>query len=252
MSLESPILGGRVDSGVYATKTEVGYPIGSFFVYEMDGIFQNELEILTSAYQGKNVKPGDVKYKDVYEDSVIDAKDRKYMGSAMPKFTAGLNLGFNWKRLDASLFFQGAFGQKIFSQVNYDIEGYYRGFNVTRRYYNEHWTGEGTSNTQPRASWSAKSNNVRVSSRFLEDGSYVRLKNVQVGYTFKTPESWKVSLLRLYVAANNVFTITRYSGLDPEMTVSTNSASEGDRANGIDWGTYPVAKSYMLGLNLTF
>lgn len=252
LALESPILGGRVDSGVYATKTEVGYPIGSFFVYEMEGIFQNELEILTSAYQGKNVKPGDVKYKDVHEDSVIDAKDRKYMGSAMPKFTAGLNLGFNWKRLDASMFFQGAFGQKIFSQVNYDIEGYYRGFNVTKRYYDEHWTGEGTSNTQPRASWSAKSNNVRVSSRFLEDGSYVRLKNVQVGYTFKTPENWKVSLLRLYVAANNVFTITRYSGLDPEMTVSTNSASEGDRANGIDWGTYPVAKSYMLGLNLTF
>jgi hypothetical protein len=91
-----------------------------------------------------------------------------------------------------------------------------------------------------------------VSSRFLEDGSYVRLKNLQLGYTFKLPESWNISNLRVYFAATNLFTITGYDGLDPEMTVSTNSASEGDRANGIDWGTYPVAKSYTLGLNLTF
>ena len=218
----------------------------------MEGIFQNELEILTSPYQGNNIKPGDVKYKNQNDDNVIDSNDRVYMGSAMPKFTSGLNLGLNWKGLDFSLFFQGAFGQKIYSQVNYDIEGFYRGFNVTKRYYDNRWTGEGTSNTQPRASWTAKGNNVKVSSRFLEDGSYVRLKNLQLGYTFKLPESCHISNLRLYFAATNLFTITGYDGLDPEMTVSTNSASEGDRANGIDWGTYPVAKSYTLGLNLTF
>lgn len=252
LDLQSPILGGRVDSGIYATKTEVGHPIGAFFVYEMEGIFQNELEVLTSPYQGSNIKPGDVKYKNQNDDNVIDSKDRVYMGSAIPKFTTGLNLGVNWKGIDLSLFFQGAFGQKIYSQVNYDIEGFYRGFNVTKRYYDNRWTGEGTSNTQPRASWTAKGNNVKVSSRFLEDGSYLRLKNLQLGYTFNLPESWKISNLRLYFAATNLFTITGYDGLDPEMTVSTNSASEGDRANGIDWGTYPVAKSYTLGLNLTF
>ena len=252
LSLESPILGGRVDTGIFATKTEVGHPIGAFYVYEMEGIFQNELEILTSPYQGNNIKPGDVKYKNQNDDNVIDSNDRVYMGSAMPKFTTGLNLGMNWKGLDFSLFFQGAFGQKIYSQVNYDIEGFYRGFNVTKRYYDNRWTGEGTSNTQPRASWTAKGNNVKVSSRFLEDGSYLRLKNLQLGYTFKLPESCHISNLRLYFAATNLFTITGYDGLDPEMTVSTNSASEGDRANGIDWGTYPVAKSYTLGLNLTF
>ena len=241
-----------MDSGVYATKTEVGHPIGSFYVYEMDGIFQNESEILLSAVQGKGIKPGDVKYVDQDKNGVIDSKDRKYMGSAMPKFTTGLNVAVNYKRWDASLFFQGAFGQKIFSQINYDIEGYYRGFNVTKRYYDEHWNGEGSSNTQPRASWAAKSNNVRVSTRFLEDGSYLRLKNIQIGYIFKTPESWKISNLRAYIAASNLLTLTAYKGLDPEMTVSTNSASEGDRANGIDWGTYPVAKSFTLGLNLTF
>lgn len=252
LSLNAAILGGRVDSGVYATRTAVGHPIGSFYLYKMDGIFQNETEILTSAYQGSGIKPGDVKYADKNEDGTIDSEDRFYMGSAIPKFTAGINISGYWKGFDMSLFFQGAFGQKVFSQVNYDIEGYYRGFNVTERYYKNHWTGEGSTNSYPRASWTAKSNNVRVSTRFLEDGSYFRLKNAQIGYTFKTPEKWKISNLRLYIAASNLFTITGYSGLDPEMTVSTNSASEGDIANGIDWGTYPVAKSYTLGLNLTF
>lgn len=257
LSLQSPMQGARVDTGIYATRTEVGQPIGAFYLYRMEGIFQNDAEILTSAYQGKGIQPGDVKYADLSgpngtPDGIIDSYDREYMGSAIPSFTTGLNLAANYKGWDLSLFFQGAFGQKIFSQVNYDIEGYYRGFNVTKRFYDNHWTGEGSSNTQPRASWSAKSNNVRPSSRFLEDGSYFRLKNIQAGYTFTLPEKWKVSNLRVYAAASNLFTITGYSGLDPEMTVSTNSAAEGDRANGIDWGTYPVAMSFTLGLNLTF
>jgi len=250
--LDAPIVGGQVDTGVNATQTVVGQPIGSFYLYEMDGIFQNVTEILTSAYQGKNIQPGDVKYVDQNNDNVIDAKDRAYMGSSIPSFTTGLTLSGNYKGFDASVFFQGAFGQKIFSQVNYDIEGYYRGFNVTERYYNEHWTGEGTSNTQPRASWAAKSNNVKASTRFLEDGSYFRLKNLQFGYTVPNTKKFKISTLRFYVAATNLLTLTKYSGLDPEMTVSTNSASEGDRANGIDWGTYPVAKNYTFGLNITF
>jgi TonB-dependent starch-binding outer membrane protein SusC len=250
--LDAPILGGRVDTGVYATKTEVGQPIGAFYLYEMAGIFQNEVDVLTSAYQGSGVEPGDVKYVDQNDDNVIDAKDRTFLGSAIPTFTTGLTLAGHYKGFDMTMFFQGAFGQKIYSQVNMDIEGFYRGFNVTERYYNEHWTGEGTSNTQPRASWSAKSNNVRASSRFLEDGSYVRLKNMQVGYTIPNTKKINIESIRLYLAATNLLTLTGYSGLDPEMTVSTNSASEGDVANGIDWGTYPVAKSYTFGLNITF
>ncbi|MBR1705188.1 MAG: TonB-dependent receptor [Bacteroidales bacterium] len=257
LSLQSPILGARVDTGIYATRTEVGHPIGAFYLYQVDGIFQNETDIMLSAYQGSGIRPGDVKYADVSgpdgtPDGIIDSHDRVYMGSAIPRFTTGLTLAADYHRWDFSVFFQGAFGQKIFSQVNYDIEGFYRGFNVTRRYYENHWTGEGTSDSQPRASWSAKSNNVRASSRFLEDGSYLRLKNVQAGYTLALPERWKVSNLRVYAAATNLFTLTGYDGLDPEMTVSTNSAAEGDRANGIDWGTYPVAMSFTLGFNLTF
>ena len=254
LSLNAPIQSGRVDSGVYATLTEVGHPIGSFYLYQMEGIFQDETEIMLHANQGAagSIVPGDVKYRDVNEDGVINEKDRTFCGSAIPKFTAGLNIGFNFCGWDFSMFFQGAFGQKIFSQINYDIEGYYRGFNLTKRYYDEHWTPENHSNTQPRASWSGKTNNVKASTRFLEDGSYVRLKNIQLGYNFKLKEGCPVSACRLYVAGNNLFTLTKYSGLDPEMTVSTNSASEGDRANGIDWGTYPVARSVTLGLNITF
>lgn len=254
LSLDGAYFAGRVDNGVNVCKTEVGYPLGSFFVYQMDGIFQNQTEVLTSAYQGKNVQPGDVKYVDVFKDNVIDSKDRVHMGSAIPTFTTGLTLSGNYKDFDVSTFFQGAFGQKIFSQVNFDIEGFYRGFNVTERYFNEHWTGEGTSNTQPRASWGAKSNNVRASSRFLEDGSYLRMKNVQIGYTIPktTTQRLKIETVRVYVGATNLLTFTSYSGIDPEMTVSTNSASEGDIANGIDWGTYPIAKNITFGLNITF
>lgn len=251
LELDAPILGGRVDTGVFATKTEVGQPIGSFFLYEMDGIFQNQSDILLSAYQGRNIQPGDVKYVDQNADNVIDAEDRVHVGSAIPTFTTGLNLTGNYKGFDMTMFFQGAFGQKIFSQVNFDIEGFYRGFNVTERYYKEHWTGEGTSNTQPRASWAAKSNNVRASTRFLEDGSYVRLKNLQLGYTIPGTNKLSLKTVRVFIAATNLLTFTRYGGIDPEMTVSTNSAAEGDRANGIDWGTYPVAVSYTFGLNIT-
>jgi len=252
VKLDAPIVGGRVDTGVNATQTVVGQPIGSFYLYQMAGIFQNQTEIITSAYQGKNVQPGDVKYVDVNHDNVIDAKDRVYMGSAIPTFTAGLNLTGHYYGFDISVFFQGAYGQKIYSQINQDIEGFYRGFDVTERYYTQHWTGEGTSNTQPRASWSAASNNIRASSRFLEDGSYTRLKNLQIGYTIPNTKKIKIQSIRIYMAGTNLLTLTGYSGLDPEMTVSTNSASEGDRANGIDWGTYPVAKSYTFGLNVTF
>ncbi|MBR3744846.1 MAG: TonB-dependent receptor [Bacteroidales bacterium] len=251
LSLVSPMIGGLVNDSVYATRTEEGHPIGSFYMYEMEGIFQDEMSILLHANQGADVKVGDVAYKDNYEDGVIDDKDRAFVGSAIPKFTAGLNLGANWKGFDFSMFFQGAFGQKIYVQYLNDSEGFYRGFPTTLRYFNEHWTPENHSTTQPRAAWSATQNR-KVSTRFLEDGSFMRLKNVQLGYTFKMPENCGVSHLRAYIAGSNLLTFTRYTGLDPEMTVNANSTSEGDRANGIDWGNYPVAKSVTLGLNLTF
>jgi TonB-linked SusC/RagA family outer membrane protein len=252
LSLPAPIVGGRIDTGIYATQTVVGQPIGAFYLYKVAGIFQNEQDILTSAYQGSSIRAGDVKYVDVNHDGKIDASDRVYMGSAIPTFTTGLSLAGNYRNFDINVFFQGAFGQKIYSQVDEDIEGFYRGFNITERYYTQHWTGEGTSDTQPLASWNDKQNNVMPSSRFLQDGSYLRLKNLQIGYTVPNTKKLHIEKIRVYIAATNLLTFTKYTGLDPEMTVSTNSASEGDRASGIDWGTYPIAISYTMGLNITF
>ena len=117
LEIDAPVVGGRVDNGVYATKTEVGYPVGSFFMYEMDGIFQDEYEIISSAYQGAGIKPGDVKFKDIHKDGTIDSKDRKHVGSSIPKFTLGLNLSAEWKGFDISAFFQGAYGHKIYNQI---------------------------------------------------------------------------------------------------------------------------------------
>lgn len=254
LSLDAPIRKGLVETGLYATQGEVGQPIGSFYLLEMDGIFQNETEILLSAFQGNNVKPGDVKFVDHNKDGRIDEKDRVHLGSAIPKLILGANFSTNYKNFDLSVFFQGTYGNKIYSQINQDIEGFYRGFTVTQRCFDERWTGEGTSNTQPRPSWAAKSNNAMPSSRFLEDGSYMRLKNLQLGYTIpeKTLKVTGLSKARVYVSGTNLFTLTKYSGLDPEMTVSDNSKNEGDNAAGIDWGTYPSAMTLMLGIDITF
>jgi TonB-linked SusC/RagA family outer membrane protein len=254
LKLDAPLFGGRVDSGIYATRTEVGQPIGSFYLLEMAGIFQNQTDILLSAFQGNDIQPGDVKFVDQNLDGRIDNDDRVHLGSSIPKLLAGINMNVNYKNFDLSVFFQGAYGNKIYVQINQDIEGFYRGFTVTQRYFDERWTGEGTSDTQPRASWTSKSNNARPSSRFLEDGSYLRLKNMQIGYTLPSEKlkTKGLSQIRLYLSGTNLFTLTRYPGLDPEMTVSNNSQSEGDRAGGIDWGTYPSATTLMFGIDITF
>jgi TonB-linked SusC/RagA family outer membrane protein len=259
LSLSSgrPIPGGRIDNGVFATRTEEGHPIGSFYLYQMEGIFQNEGDIFTHAYQGNAIRPGDVKFKDIDNDGLITEKDRAHVGSAIPKATFGLNTNFEYKNFDLSLFFQGAQGNKIYYQVATDIEGFYRAFNVTERVYNERWTGEGTSNTQPRVSWTGSSNNKLPSTRFLSDGSYVRLKNIQIGYSLKEKAIKKLGIrsARVYISGQNLLTVTKYPGMDPEMATSDNTRNEqfgGDVAAGIDWGTYPSAKIYSFGVNINF
>jgi len=254
LKINAPLYGGLVETGIYATQTAVGHPIGSFYMLQMAGIFQNQTDILLSALQAGSIHPGDVKYVDANHDGHIDNLDRVYLGSAIPWLNGGLNLTGNYKNFDLSMFFQGVYGNKIYSQINQDIEGFYRGFTVTQNYFDNRWTGEGTSNTEPRASWTSKSNNAMPSSRFLEDGAYVRLKNVQIGYTLPANilKAISISQVRVYASGSNLLTFTKYKGLDPEMTVSDNSKNEGDRSNGIDWGTYPTARTLMLGLDITF
>jgi TonB-linked SusC/RagA family outer membrane protein len=257
LSIPVPIQGGRIDNGVYATLTTAGHPIGSFYGYQMTGIFQNKSDIFTSAYQGPGVRPGDVKYKDVNGDGKIDANDRTFLGSAIPKFTYGLTTTLNYLNFDLFILLQGGYGNKIYLQVNQDIEGFYRPFNLTQRVYDTRWHGEGTSNTMPLVSWIDQPNNIKEpSSRFLEDASYCRLKNIQIGYNIprKLVNKLHVKGLRFYLTATNLITITKYTGLDPEMHTSNNVTVEkypSDVAAGIDWGTYPSAKSYIIGANLS-
>lgn len=260
LSVNSPISGGLYGSQ-YVTITEKGYSVGTFYMYEMEGIFQNQTNIFTHAVQGSSsitdpsrIQPGDVKFKDQDGNGTIDAKDRAHMGSAIPKISGGFNIQLNYKQLDVSVFFQGAYGQKILSVLNRDIEGFYRPFNITERYFTGHWTGEGSTNQYPRASWNASGNNTQISTRFLEDGSYTRLKNIQIGYTVNKElvQKYGLSSVRIYISGTNLFTWSAYSGMDPEMSVSNNSTRDGDKANGIDWGTYPAAKSYNVGVNITF
>lgn len=255
----NPIPAGRIDNGVYATLTEEGYPIGSFFLYEMEGIFQDTAEISNHAFQGNNILPGDVKFKDIsgpegIPDGIIDSYDRHHVGSPFPDFTYGFNAGFNYKNWDFSLFIEGIYGNEIYWQAAHDIEGFYRAFNLTARVYDERWTGPGTSDTQPRVSWSGATNNKKPSTRFLFDGSYLRLKNINIGYTFNKNITEKISAntIKVYISVQNLYTFTKYPGLDPEMQTSDNAKNEGDLAVGIDWGTYPSARVFNIGLNIGF
>jgi TonB-linked SusC/RagA family outer membrane protein len=256
LSNGKPIAAGRIDNGVYATLTEEGHPIGSFYLYEMEGIFQNELDIFTHAYQGPGIEPGDVMFKDQNGDGIINEQDRTHVGSPIPRYMYGLTTNLAYKGFDLSLFIQGVAGNDIYMQVYQDIEGFYRGFNVTERFYENHWTGEGSTDEYPRASWIGASNNKKASTRFLESGSYVRLKNLTVGYNFKTAENSTVKTMRIYVSAQNLFTITKFPSLDPEMYESNNLNGEdvqnADLAAGIDWGTYPLSRIYTLGFNIVF
>lgn len=254
-----PIPAGRIDNGVYGTLTEVGYPIGSFYLYEMEGIFQDETDIFTHAYQGKTIQPGDVKYKDISgpdgsPDGIIDSYDRAHVGSPIPDFTIGINMALNYKKWDFTLFVEGVYGNDIYWQVANDIEGFYRAFNVTQTVYDDRWTGAGTSDDQPRVSWQGATNNKKPSTRFLFDGSYLRVKNVNLGYTFNNIGIKKkevIKSLRVYLSIQNLFTFTKYPGLDPEMQTSDNATDDGDLAKGIDWGTYPSASVYTLGFNMS-
>lgn len=255
----NPIPAGRIDNGVFATLTEEGHPVGSFYLYEMEGIFQDETDIFTHAYQGGDIKPGDVKYKDINgpngsPDGIIDSYDRAHVGSPIPDYTLGFNMGLNYKKWDFTLFVEGVFGNEVYWQAAQDIEGFYRAFNITTRVYDDRWTGSGTSDIQPRVSWQGAANNKKPSTRFLFDASYIRIKNVNLGYTISDIGKNKtiIKSLRIYLSVQNLFTFTKYPGLDPEMQTSDNAVGEGDLAKGIDWGTYPMARVYTLGFNMSF
>ena len=227
---------------------ENGRPYGFFYGYLHDGIFQNQQEIDSYTYvdsNGKtqliqpNAKPGDIRFKDLDGENGLNGDDRTMIGKPNPDWTYGFTLSADWKGVDFSAFFQGSIGN--------DIYKLYRRSNVTFGNYDKSWLnrwhGEGTSNWVPRVI-DGDNNNYQVSNFFVEDGSYMRLKVLQIGYSLPGQMLQRVGVkgLRFFVQGENLFTITNYSGYDPEV---------GTR-DGFDGGTYPQARTYTIGANITF
>ena len=233
------------------SQGKVGLPFPYYYGYKTDGIFQTPEEV--AAYvneKGELIQPlatpGDIRFVDLNGDGVIGDDDRTMIGKGMPDWTFGLNLGFEWKGLDFNMLLQGQAGAQA--------------FNVTRRtdlyYINlpktilQRWTGAGTSDKYPKFEFSSANENYRVSDLWVEDASFLRARNVQIGYTLPQNLTKKVFVqrFRIYAQAENLFTLTKYTGCDPEVS---GGGSYGTEA-GIDRGVYPQNRTFTVGVNLTF
>ena len=226
------------------SRMEVGQPIGYFYGLQTDGIFQTQAEVDAHPSQtglGASTSPGDIRYKDVNGDGVVDFDDRTNIGKPQADFYMGFNISAKYKNWDFSTYLYSELGKEI-------VRNYERFLpNVNKpAYYLDRWTGAGTSNSVPRLTNDA-TNNKLFSDFFVEDGSFLRMQNVQVGYNFSSDVLEKVGLskLRLYTTVNNVFTLTEYSGYDPTINGGAIGA-------GIDSGNYPSARQFILGLNVEF
>jgi TonB-linked SusC/RagA family outer membrane protein len=242
------------------TNTVAGQPVQSFYGWIADGIFKTAAEIAASPTQA-NAAPGDIKFKDISgpqgkPDGVIDSYDRTYIGSFLPKFTYSLNYTANYKNFDVSIFFQGVQGNKILNAENIILEGMPRLFNAGTQVLNA-WTPQNSNSTIPRAIAGDPNRNGRLSTRWIEDGSYLRLKNVIVGYNLpqvllRSITGNSFSRLRLYVSAQNLATFTKYNGFDPEVGNKNQNTSGGNLTNGVDFGQYPAARSFQFGIQAGF
>jgi TonB-linked SusC/RagA family outer membrane protein len=222
------------------TRAENGQPFPFFYGYKTDGIIQNAAEAAEyNAKYGTNKQPGDFRFVDTDQNGVINSDDRTNIGNGVPTWTFGLNLDADWKGFDLSLFFQGVSGADVFDATyRQDIaSGNYPTWVLQR------WTGEGTSNKVPTL---GKSENWVCSDMYIQDGSYLRLKNITLGYTLPTNLTKKVNIsrLRIYARAENLFTWTKYWGFDPEI-------GSGSTSLGVDYGVYPQARTYTLGFNIS-
>ncbi|MEN6456803.1 MAG: TonB-dependent receptor [Prolixibacteraceae bacterium] len=222
------------------SRTEVGHPLNAYYGYVFEGIYQNQNEITTQLHTTTNptVVPGDIRFKDLSKDGKIDDNDRDFIGDPNPGVLYGINLSGEYKGFDFALLFQGVGQVDRYNDSKKIVDYDTRPFNYTTGILDS-WDGEGSTNGRPRVSFTDNGSS-KISSIFVEDASYFRLKNVEVGYTFGNFSKFGINNLRLYVSAQNVFTITGYSGLDPETT------------DLMDMGTYPQARSVLAGININF
>nr|WP_241499044.1 TonB-dependent receptor [Rufibacter ruber] len=242
------------------TLLRVGEPVGTFYGYIFDGIFQTDEEARTSpvlkgqeassSNPASRARAGDRKYRDINDDKVIDEKDRTILGSAQPDFTWGINNSFSFKGIELSFFFQGSQGNKMANLNLFDLQNFNGQTNVLAEAALNRWTPSNPSNEYPRALASGSLDNGVFSSNIVEDASYIRLKSVTLGYQVPTTLTQKVKVknLRIYASATNLWTITNYSGYDPE----ANTFGQSTAVFGVDRGGYPQAKTYLVGLNIGF
>lgn len=224
----------------YQTHT-VGKPVGAFYGYVTNGLFQNWNDVNNYALQiAGGTAPGDIKFKDLDNNGIINENDRTYLGNPTPSWIFSLNNNFNYKNFDLQIYFQGVAGNQIYNANRVTLEGMSTVVNQSIKVL-DRWTGEGTSNSIPRAVYADPNNNNRNSNRFIEDGSYVRLKNITIGYTLPKLLLAKayISSARLYVSGQNLYTLTKYSGFDPEVS-------------GVDSGNYPLTRTLSLGCDIKF
>jgi TonB-linked SusC/RagA family outer membrane protein len=239
--------------GYNVTNTAPGQSVQSFYGWEVEGIFQDSAAVKKHATQTAGTGPGDLMFKDLNGDGKIDNNDRTFLGSFIPKFSYSLNLGASYKNFGLTVFFQGVQGNKIYNALRTTTEGMVRFFNAGTKVLDA-WTPSNTNTDVPRAESSDPNQNARPSTRFLEDGSYLRLKNVMLSY--RIPEKALQSItkgvvnsFRIYASAQNILTFTKYTGYDPEVG---NRVPTSTLNNGIDYAIYPQPKSYQIGINVNF
>lgn len=244
----------------YIVKNEVGGELGRFYGYVADGIFQNWTEINshtsnTGELLQPDAVPGDIRFKDLNNDGVFNEKDKTYIGSAFPDLMVGLNIRLGYKNFDLVSNFYGTIGNDIYNSAKGGFYAGTEGQNVFADAYDKAWRGEGTSNYYPRLSYTdANLNYRRVSSFFVEDGSYFRCKLLQIGYTLPTKMTKGLGI-RLSASAQNLFTITNYSGMDPERAATSAKNSNGVYQvleTGIDNLGYPNPRTFLFGVNINF
>ena len=254
------------------TRSEVGGQVGSYYAFRADGLFQNQAEVdavNASAqasgfdfYQSENTSPGDRRFKDLNGDGRIDGDDREIIGSPIPDFFGGLNMNFSYKDWDFGIDIYGSYGSEVMNFTRLELEtaggyGLADAFtNIGTDYFNGRWTGPGSSNTYARAIGNdSEIQNGRASDYYMEDGSFLRLRNVRLGYNFdnKLTERLGMSSAKVYLSGQNLATITGYSGYDPEVGQNADiNGVNNAQTRGIDAGQYPISSSITLGVNLQF
>lgn len=239
--------------GVTTSVMKSGVPMGSFYGYQVEGIYQNEAEINNSAsYDGARVggfRFADISGPDDVPDGVIDGHDRTVIGNPHPDFIYSLSLNASWKRFDVSMFFNGSQGNDLFDLTRQYTDFYAFPGAVSTRVLDA-WSPDNPTSMIPSAHANAPTIEYQSSSYYVQDGSFFRMRNLQLGYTFRTSNilQGRLSNLRVYASATNLFTITGYSGMDPEVSQYSSTFT----GPGVDMGVYPVPRQYLLGLSVTF